>query len=278
MRHCLRCDADFFAGELPGPDLYSPAYFAGDEYYSYVEDEAVHRLNADRKIERLLRHGVAPRVVVEIGCAYGFFLRRVAERFPHTMCIGIDVNPEVIAAARCHGGEILFFHAGERDAFFAATRNAPVDWLVAWDTFEHLPDAEVFLQYVRKIANPKSLCALTTIDAGGLVGRLRGTRWRQFHPPTHVLYPTRRTLAYLARVVGWKVLAHETFGYYRPARHYLAVGSRILPRSLRACYQRLLMKPPFGRGIYLNLYDIDLFAFRCTDEAPSCRGAEEVSQ
>lgn len=260
--HCTRCDADSFTGDLPGTELYSPAYFEGDEYFSYAEDETVHHLNADRKIERLLHYGSVPRFVVEIGCAHGFFLRRIVERFPDAKCIGIDVNPDVIEAARARGGDIRFFSTSEQASFLAAVHGAPVDWLVAWDTFEHLPDADVFLRYVREIARPETLCAMTTIQAGGLVARLRGTRWRQFHPPTHVLYPTRSTFGYLGRVEGWKILTHETFGYYRSTRQYLALASSLLPRSWHAGFRRLLLKPLFGGGLYLNLYDIDLIAFQ----------------
>ena len=260
--HCSACDADFYAGPVSSSELYSHAYFEGDEYFSYAEDEPVHQVNSDRKIARLLGHSGPPRVVVEIGCAYGFFLRRVAERFPGATCIGIDVSRDVVAAARARGGGVHYFVADELDAFLAFARGRQVDWLVAWDTFEHLPDAGVFLRYVEELAAPGTLCALTTIDAGGLVPRLRGTRWRQFHPPTHVLYPTRRTLSHLASTLGWRVLRHDAFGYHRAARQYLAVARRLVPKPLWPSCHRILMKPPFGAAVYLNLYDIDMLVFR----------------
>ena len=265
--HCSRCDADSLAGELDTRHLYSQAYFQGEEYFSYLEDEAVHRLNADRKIARLLRHSRPPRVVVEVGCAYGFFLRRVSERFPDATCIGIDVDPGVIEAARSRGGNVQYFTIAESDAFLAAARRAPVDWFVAWDTFEHLPSAELLLRTLREVSSPRTLCAVTTLDAGGLLPRVRGTRWRQFHPPTHLIYPTRKTFAFLARDQRWDVLAHESFGYYRALRQYLAVAAKVLPERFRPAFRRILMKPVWGRGFYLNLFDIDLVMFRTTGAA-----------
>lgn len=265
LSHCPECDADSYGPPIDDSLLYTQAYFEGDEYFSYLEDEAVHRLNADRKIGRLLRHSPAPRVVVEIGCAYGFFLRRVAQRFPGTVCIGIDVNAEVLQAARGRGGDnIHYFVASDVDKFLAFAKQRGVDWLVAWDTFEHLPSADVLLRYVRDLATADTVCAMTTIDAGGIVPRLRGKNWRQFHPPTHIIYPTRKTFAFLALRHGWSILAHETFGYYRAARQYLAIASKLLPKSLRASYRTLLMKGLFGTGLFLNLHDIDLIVFRFT--------------
>jgi hypothetical protein len=82
-------------------------------------------------------------------------------------------------------------------------------------------------------AAPSALVAVTTVDASSVVARVRGRTWRQYHPPTHLNYPTRESLRRFFEPRGFRVVWQRAFGYYRPLREYLrALGLRCGPASV----------------------------------------------
>src|SRR6266511_2886800 len=97
--------------------------------------------------------------------------------------------------------------------------------------------------------------AISTVDAASLVARARRTRWRQFHPPTHLHYPTRRSFELFFASRGLRVAHHGSFVDYRPLLEYArALGVR--PRRARG------PGLPWSIPLYLNLGDIQLVVGR----------------
>ena len=93
--------------------LYTSDYFNGEEYSDYVSDEIVLQKNFSARLDVLMRY-VEPnrhRRLLEIGCAYGFFLRLAAHRFKEV--VGLDVTEEGIRfCIRQPIKRIMFFHFG----------------------------------------------------------------------------------------------------------------------------------------------------------------------
>lgn len=54
------------------------------------------------RTERLVQHLVAadPRLVVDFGCGLGALLRRIAGAAPRARCLGVDIDAELLEAAR----------------------------------------------------------------------------------------------------------------------------------------------------------------------------------
>ena len=101
------------------------------------------------------------------------------------------------------------------------------------------------------LSNPEiNIVALTTVDSGALVPTIKSKGWRQFHPPTHLNYPTRKSFEKFFKSVGFKITISESFGYYRPLSDYLSVFFGRKQVSLLP----LLFKIP----LYLNLFDIQM--------------------
>ena len=55
---------------------------------------------------------------------------------------------------------------------------------------------------------------MTTGDIGSLMARWRGARWRQIHPPTHLHYFSKLTLAQLLERHGFTVAYAGYDGMY----------------------------------------------------------------
>jgi len=104
--------------------------------------------------------------------------------------------------------------------------------------------------------------AVTTNDVDSRVARLRGEKWRQIHPPTHLFYFSPDTLARAARQAGLQTVDVSYVGYTRGYKS-MAYGVFALrnPR-LAWVYKLLTLGGRVDFPVYLNLYDIMMFTAR----------------
>jgi cyclopropane fatty-acyl-phospholipid synthase-like methyltransferase len=244
---CGFCSSlSYFTHEsLDSIKLYNPGYFEGGEYRDYQGHRRAHEAGFKKKwhlIKSLLNDD--PRVF-EIGCAYGFFINYVMHNGA-SKAFGVDVNPSIISKAVSSFGT-MFGNASETPRF-------PFNCLVAWDVWEHLEAPFSFFSEALKKLEPGGLLALTTVDSSSFVARLRGSRWRQIHPPTHIHYPTYSAMNLCMRALGLEVVHHSHFAQVRAMEMYLAALHLdfFLPQSSG------IRKLPIG----LNLYDIQLVIAR----------------
>jgi SAM-dependent methyltransferase len=224
--------------------IYSRDYFQGktrDGYADYLSSENVLRREFRHSLAHLRRYAPKGRLL-EIGCAYGFFLMEGARYY---RSIGIDISQDAIDFARSRG---LDAHQGIVDADFLR-RTGPFDAVVMLDVIEHLPDPANVLAAVSD-AMPQGGCLLiTTGDWGSLTARLAGRHWRLMTPPQHLYFFSRPTLTTLLERVGLQLVDCR-----KPWK--------MVPLGL-AMYQaacRIGVKPPFPSfmnrlGIPLNLFD-----------------------
>lgn len=249
-RSCRRCGGwhHFAPLSAPAAELYDRDYFFGAEYRDYELSRPAQRINFQRKLRLLAEAGCVMGLrsrVLELGCATGDFLALVRQQ-TGAATLGIEISAFARGQALQQGLEVLSPEDGElprRVAEFAP------DYIVAWDVWEHLAQPASVLDLHLAAARPNVVVALTTVDASSAVARLRGHRWRQFHPPTHLNYPTRRSLRSFLQDRRFEVLSQQSFGYHRPLLEY--VGALGLPSSTAG--QRWLTRP-----LYLNLFDTQL--------------------
>jgi len=86
VRRCRGCrfvSADLSLSDDELRTLYSREYFFGSEYQDYVADQRVHQRNFRLRLEVLGRFldPARHRHLLEIGSAFGFFLKVARERF-----------------------------------------------------------------------------------------------------------------------------------------------------------------------------------------------------
>ncbi len=249
---CAACGAwSYRGGAPPDPEtLYDEAYFNGAEYSDYEAGAASHRLNFRRKLQIVLRHGAIRTVdarVLELGCATGEFLVVAGEAGVPRM-LGIEASAYCREIATRRGLEVVSPAEAEKQAAIAALRPNVV---VAWDVWEHLEHPAAVFEEILSRCAPDVTIAISTVDAGSLVARTRRTRWRQFHPPTHLHYPTRRSFELFFASRAFRIAYHRSFGYFRPLLEY-ARGVGLRPRRTRPPWF------PWRIPLYLDLGDIQL--------------------
>jgi hypothetical protein len=254
LLRCRGCTLVFADAELSDSamlELYGRDYFFGEEYGDYLSDRKVHERNFRRRLARLEKFLEPSRrgSLLEIGSAYGFFLDLARKRFDSVA--GIDVNNEGIEFARTElgldatRGEFLEEDFGGRS----------FDVVCLWDVLEHLRSPHRYLEKIGARAKPGSLIALTTGDVESFNARWRRGKWRLIHPPTHLFYFSRRTIAAMLEKNGYEVVWSGHCGVSRSADNILwtlAAGKGRLPAVHRALKKAGLLR----WSVRLNLFDI----------------------
>jgi 2-polyprenyl-3-methyl-5-hydroxy-6-metoxy-1,4-benzoquinol methylase len=231
--------------------LYGRHYFAGDEYSDYLADRRIAEMNFARRLRDLLPFTNASRHrhVLEVGCAYGLFLN-VARPYFDTVA-GIDISVDAIEYAReqlhvdVMAGDLLTHDFGSRTH----------DVVCMWDTIEHLVEPDRYVEAAARQMTPGALIAITTGDISSFNARLKRERWRLIHPPTHVQYFSRRSLARMLDRQGFDIVYAKHCGCFRSLES-------MVDGLLRLRWGIDIRNKRSGGGssarwpVYLNLYDI----------------------
>jgi SAM-dependent methyltransferase len=222
---------------------YTADYFSGahaDGYGDYVGSEPVLRKEFSRTVDVIRRHRESGKLL-ELGCAYGFFLHEASRFFS---VAGIELAEDAAAHARRTGLDVV---SGVANAATVA-RFAPLDVVVLLDVIEHLPDPRATLALATQHLAPGGIIAITTGDFASLYARLAGPRWRLMTPPQHLWFFTPESFRRLAAGLGLTVERLEHPG-------------KIVPLSLIA-FQLKRMLGWRGRagsvssvGLPVNLFD-----------------------
>ncbi|MDE5802958.1 MAG: class I SAM-dependent methyltransferase [Lachnospiraceae bacterium] len=181
--------------------LYSANYYHGEEYADYLSDKEIIQHNFRKRIKRIGRvlSEMKQKRLFEIGCAYGFFLETAKKFFCDAE--GIDISEDAVQYAKenlrqnAHAGDFATFENGKK-----------YDVICMWDTIEHLERPQVYVKKAHDMLEKDGYICITTGDVGSLNARMRGRKWRQIHPPTHLHYFSRKTLTMLLDKSGFRVV------------------------------------------------------------------------
>jgi 2-polyprenyl-3-methyl-5-hydroxy-6-metoxy-1,4-benzoquinol methylase len=230
--------------------LYSANYFAGEEYKDYLAERPLIEKHFRIRLRRLLRYVSDPggKRLLEIGCAYGFFLAVARDSFREVE--GLDISEDAIAYAH----RDLGLRATASDFLQHDVRQG-VDVVCLWDTIEHLAEPHRYLEKASRIMNRGGVIAITTGDIGSVVARVRGARWRQIHPPTHLHYFSKATVSRILANYGFTVRYCGYEGMYRSLDTIAYIILNIKHRK-PALYRALKKTGLLRWDLYMNLYDI----------------------
>ena len=246
-----RADArDFDPGSF-----YNEAYYSGgcaDGYVDYKGAENAIRREFRSTVELIRRLGPGSGKLLEVGCAYGFFLQ---EAKPYYDVMGVEQAVDAVTFCRAHGLPNVH-ESGELPRIIAS--EGPLDVIVMLDVIEHLQDVRSSIALLSRHLRKGGLFIVTTGDWNSLLARITRESWRLMTPPGHLWYFTPQTLATLFRREGlqleqcahpWKIVPIDL----------------ILHQGLRMCgIERAPALPGWLRpvGLPANLFDAMRLAFR----------------
>ena len=235
-------------------DYYTAGYFSGersDGYADYRDAEPVLRREFARTVAFIRQYRGAGRLL-ELGCAYGFFL---AEAQAHYDVSGVEVAADAAEFCRKRGLRVVTGIAGEA----ALVAFGPMDVIVLLDVIEHLPDPRAVLEACCRNLNPGGIIALTTGDFASPLARLAGRHWRLMTPPQHLWYFTPESLRRLSVPLGLRLEVCDHPWKFVP----LSLIAFQLARVFRAGPVRSARAAAIG--IPVNLFD----AMRCVLRKPN---------
>jgi SAM-dependent methyltransferase len=182
------------SGDFDARAYYTEDYFSGarrDGYADYRGSEPVLRREFARTVDyvRGFRRGGR---LLEIGCAYGFFLEE-ARRFYDVG--GIEIADGAVASCRDRGLSVIGGMAEE----VTLTQFGMLDVIVLLDVIEHLPDPHSTLALCKRHLNPGGVIVITTGDFSSFYARLAGRNWRLMTPPQHLWFFTPESIRRLSR-------------------------------------------------------------------------------
>ena len=236
-----RSESDAFNPE----DYYTDDYFCGrraDGYSDYLAAEPVLQREFARTLE-FIRRLVPCGRLLEIGCAYGFFLMEARRHFKVN---GIELAQGAVEHARRAGLKVV--HGVADEPTLAAI--GPVDVMVMLDVIEHLREPRDTLALCHRHLNPGGIVVITTGDFGSVAARLTGARWRLMTPPQHLWFFTRESMSRMGGHLGfavehvdhpWKIVPASLILFQ--LQRMLGIRSGMFPRAM----SRL--------GIPVNLFD-----------------------
>lgn len=192
------------AADFEPDTYYTEDYFSGrhdDGYADYLGTERVLRREFAGTVDFIRRHQPSGRLL-EIGCAYGFFLQEARSHFE---VHGIELSED--AAAHCRRNRLHVLTGTADEAMLAGL--GPMDVIVLLDVIEHLADPHATLVLCARHLRPGGIIVLTTGDFGSPVARWTGASWRLMTPPQHLWFFTRESLERLAGQCGLSIAAFD---------------------------------------------------------------------
>jgi 2-polyprenyl-3-methyl-5-hydroxy-6-metoxy-1,4-benzoquinol methylase len=171
-------------------------YFEGGEggYSSYQAQETTLRHTFRRFLREIARRGMTGGRLLEVGCAYGFFLEEAKDYFSHRT--GTDYSTGALEKARGRADRLIL----------GGTEQIPLgetfDCIACIHVIEHIYDPVAFLRSLTKHLRPGGWLLLATPDMGGFWRPLMRRRWPFFKVPEHVTYFDQKTLGALLTRAG----------------------------------------------------------------------------
>jgi SAM-dependent methyltransferase len=235
--------------------IYSSGYFKAGEsddhadYTDYLQEETSLKRNFSQRIG-VLRRFRSSGTLLEVGCAYGFFLDLAKEIWDVR---GIDISADAAHFARTRRGLDVIQSDFERLDLEAGS----LDVIAMWDTIEHLYDPVISVRKSASALKPGGVLALTTGDIGTLIPQVRRRRWRLLQP-NHLSYFSRQSIARLLADCGLSVVHFSHDPTYRSLRE---MAKALIWRGSPAPWQQRLYdwitdQPWSQRQVAINLYDI----------------------
>jgi 2-polyprenyl-3-methyl-5-hydroxy-6-metoxy-1,4-benzoquinol methylase len=232
---------------------YTSDYFSGkrpDGYADYIGTENILRREFAGTVEFIRKFRASGRLL-DVGCAYGFFLQE-AKRFFDVS--GIELAED--AAEHCRRSGLNVF-TGQADETLLG-RLGTTDVIVLLDVIEHLPSPRDTIALLVNHLDHGGIIVITTGDFGSLYSRVAGAHWRLMTPPQHLWFFTQASMQAMAISLGlevehldhpWKVVPLSLISFQLTRMSGLgskriAISNRLgLPVNLFDAMRVVLRKP-----------------------------------
>ena len=244
---CASCKTgQTIADEFAASQFYNKDYYEGnltDGYGSYAADKHAVITHYQHLYKYIYTELPTARDVLEVGCAYGFFLEAVSGKLN---VIGTDVSLHAVTQAssdiRGRVAVVDFAHLQATHRF---------DIIAIFDTIEHVSDPTQLMKQTSTFLKPGGIAIITTGAFDSVHARIFGRHWRLMTPPQHLFFLTRQSITTLARESGLSIKRMSYNRKHVSVRLALYQLGRIIPWS-----RSVISLIPKHWCVPINLYDV----------------------
>jgi len=179
--------------------------------------------------------------VLDIGCSYGYLLKKLEENGFDTY--GIDVSKESIEEAKKLTNAKLKVISAEARLPFESDF---FDVITMFDVIEHIKNYETSLKEAYRILKKKGLLLIITPNSRSILRFLLGKNWSWYKDPTHVNIFSEKRLRAMLKVIGFKNLNFKTFFNF-----YIAGETTEFLKIFRPL-RRIIFFPMIGDALFIS--------------------------
>ncbi len=205
--------------------VYKKEYFT-EEYkkqygVTYLNDrENIIKL-ADKRLKIILKYIKSEnKNLLDIGCAYGFFLEKAREK-------GFDVaGIEIEKKAAIYAKKKLNLNVINKN-FFDVKMNKKFDVITMWYVMEHFDSPERVLQKLITFLKPNGMICISVPNGNGSFYKFNRNKWLSIHPDAHFFDYSIKSLKILFKKFNLKLIKRKITGIH-PER--IGITNKFLQR------------------------------------------------
>lgn len=149
-----------------------------DYYQKGIANNLLQRMWHTQKLHAVFRLiTVAPRNVLDVGCASGWFLSRLVERFPKAKAHGIDLYERAIAYGK-NAYPHIHFHVA--DAHNLPFKRETFDLVICTEVLEHVDNPKEVLLEIKRVLKNDGV-AIIELDSGSWLFSVAWFLWRKLN-------------------------------------------------------------------------------------------------
>lgn len=192
---------------------YKNSAFKGDKsalygYDEYLKEKDLIVATFKKRLEQIEKFS-KPGKLLDIGCAFGFFLELAKKH--KWLAQGIEISQ----AGYNYAKNNLKLNVTNKPLEEANFKSSSFDVVTIFDVIEHIPNPQKTVKEIRRILKPNGLIVVTTPDIGSLAAKILGKNWEEVkRVREHIYFFSRNTLRKMLEANGFKILRTETAGRY----------------------------------------------------------------
>lgn len=184
-------------------EYYAKNYFINGNkklgYDNYAKEEQSLRLTARERI-KLLKLKLKGKVL-DVGCAYGFFLSEMPESWSK---YGLEISKFACAEAINNNLDSDIRNKILTPKIFTGKK---FDLVTLWDVIEHLDNPVNAVSTIHSKLKKGGMIAISTGDVSSFFSIIQRSNWHLYTPPQHLSFFSPTTIKKLLRSVGFKKIS-----------------------------------------------------------------------
>jgi 2-polyprenyl-3-methyl-5-hydroxy-6-metoxy-1,4-benzoquinol methylase len=233
-------------------EIYNEAYYKDGGYYqNYIQNGENYIWSFKKRMNVLSRFIKPESSILDIGCAYGFFLE-VASDAGHQV-EGIEANKYMVENVKnrlkvpCH----LCVDLNE----FKPVKK--YDCISFFDSIEHMENPKSAIAKAGDMMNKGGHLVITTPNIGSITGRVMGKYWPHITPEEHIYYFTTKSLTDMLSGCGFKVVHMSSVAYKFKLSEFIPKLKNINKTLYKVlCRMETILPRIFQKSVVLYLGDI----------------------